>query len=1282
MCILSGFAVFCSTVVAADAAAESDNRGVFTVWKRRLDRTRPMISIRTLIPACFFSLFAVGLLTGAQTRIVAPVDPARAVVLRGHVHPKAQPQFDEGPADSALQIPYATLYLKPAAGLESFLAEQQNPSSANYHRWLTPDQFGERFGLSDVDIAKVKSWLQSQGLKVHDVARGRHWITFSGSAGEVGRAFRVQIHRYRINGEIHFANSAAPAVPAAFEDVVAGVEGLHDFIPQPLHVKAATVTDHPLNNAGRTHYIAPDDLAAIYNLTPLYNNGTDGTGQKVAVIGRASIDLADNRQFRKQFNLAPKDPQLVLIGPEPGTANDDVAEADTDLEWSGAVARNADILYVYSLSVITSAQYAVDENLASVMTYSYGSCELEVGTGFRAVAQQASAQGITWFVGTGDWGAATCDSNAPTPQATKGPTVSFPSTFPEVTAVGGSQFDDGSASDFWSRINTPNGASALGYIPERAWNDSSLTNSLSATGGGASGLYTKPFWQNGPGVPDDHARDVPDVSLAASPNHYGYIVYTSGHQVIYGGTSLSGPAWAGLAALLNQHLSTNAGAHSRLGNINPRLYRLAQTNPEVFHDITTGDNKVPCQQSSPGCVGGLVGFSAGAGYDQATGLGSVDANALVAKWNSGISSLTLLTASSPTVSINDTVQLIATVIGSTAATPNGTVTFVANDATLGSAPLTPSDTGATASLAVPAALVTYGNGTVTALYNGDDIYNSSSGTTTVSLKLPVTGAMVVPFVTPNPVYKNGTANNWIFVVSLTEKAGVAATLTGFTVGSSNALSLFSSKSIPANGTISVALEYMMLSPPVNNVFMFTGTDATGVIWTRQLSVPFLDTPGASLAPAMTLTSPLPSVQRNPQADPSCEWSQPLTVQEQGGFEVTLSSLTVGGISMSGQLQQLFGTQRLAPLGMLQGVMCFPGTTTPTTKSYILSGTSEIGTTVTTSLNTPLVAAPAAAASFAVTHPTMDTVNLVFTGGTPRWTVSISPANRTSGWLTVSPSSGSGDAQLTIETNTAGLSNGDYNAVVTIQAADSIPQSISIPVSFLVGGTSSTNIRGVQNAFSFGQGFAPGMAMSVYGSQLARSILVAPTNQFPLPLVLSGVSAAVNGISAPLYYISPGQINIQVPYETGAGPAVLTVNNNGQVASFPFSVVPAAPGLYASAINNSTGLPVTSAPQGGLLLLFVTGEGDVTPSLATGATPSSSIIDPSKLPHPRMPIEVTIGEVSADVLFAGIPSGVAGLTQIDFTVPAGAPTGPQPVVVTVGGVASPPIILNVTGATGM
>ncbi len=1225
--------------------------------------------------ACAVTLLLLATLLAAQDRITAPVDLRRTVVLKGHVHPKAQSQNDEGPVDPSMEISYATVLLKPAAPLETFLAEQQNHSSPDYHRWLTPEQFADRFGLTANDIAKVVSWLESYGLQVNHVARGRHWISFSGKAAQAQRAFHTEIHRYRRNGVAHFANAAEPSVPAALEGVVNGFDGLDDFGLQPMNIEAIATPDF---NSGGSHYLAPDDVATIYNIAPLYAAGFDGSGQNLVVIGQTAISLADIQTFRRRFNLPANDPRLVLFGPSPGIRSVDLPEADLDIEWAGAVARKATIIYVYSRSVSTSAQYAVDQNLAPVMTFSYGDCEPAASTVLRSIAQQASAQGITWLVSSGDSGAATCDRDTPTPQAAKGQTVSFPASIPEITAVGGTEFNETNGA-YWAAANTANGGSALSYIPEKAWNDSVLRNGLHATGGGASVLYPKPIWQTGPGVPDDKARDVPDVAFSASADHDGYEVTSAGVSHIFGGTSVGTPVFAGMVALLNQYLTSNGSqAQPGLGNINPTLYRLAQSTPDIFHDIVTGDNIVACAQGTADCVNGFLGFSTGPGYDLATGLGSVDAYRMVTEWTTGTSSTTTITASPNTFGLTDTVQLAATVTAASGkGTPTGTVTFLANDVSLGVVQV--DSTGGTAPVPVSAMLIAAGNGTVTALYSGDGVFESSAGSTPVTLNVPASGSLVVPSITPNPVYQSGTG--WPYSVTLTEKAGTATTLTGFTVnGVTQNLTFFTNTDIPANGKISDSLVGTVV-PPLDRVFRFTGRDASGQTWTTQMTVSFLASPAPVLAPTITLDSTPLNVQQNGQGDSACLWSHQLILQEQGGYLVELTKFLSGVDDLSDTIPQLFGTTRLAPFGRLQATICRSNVGSSRTRTYQITGISEIGGTVNATVSATFADAAATTTAFSVSPEAISipeggtaTMALNFAAGTPQWTVSIFPANRTTKWLTVSALSGTGSSQLEVRASAAGLSHGVYSAVLTIQSVNTIPQFINVPVTLVVGASSATAIKGVANAASFGQAFVPGMVMSVFGAGL--SPITQQTSQLPLPLTVKGVSVTVNGIAAPLYYISPGQLNVQVPYETGLGTATLGVNNNGQVASYSFPVSAAAPGIFAG--QGGALVPFATGKRGQVVLAFITGEGDVTPSLATGATPASGI-GVGGLPEPRQPLTVTVGGVQATVLFAGIPPGLVGVTQINFAVPADCPLGAQPVVVQVGEVDSAPANLNVTAA---
>jgi uncharacterized protein (TIGR03437 family) len=1222
-----------------------------------------------------------------ENRIAGPIDRSRMVLLKGNVHPRAQAQYDRGPVEPSFELGYVTLLLKPSpsqqAALEQLLAQQQDTSSPNYHQWLTPEQYAARFGLGPGDIAAIVSWLQSEGLKVNDVARGRHWITFTGTAGLIDSAFLTAIHRYNVEGETHFAAALEPSVPAALAGVVSGLQGLDDFYPRPMH-RFVPASGPAYNSSSGAHYLAPDDFATIYNLNPLYTAGIDGSGQRIAIIGDSDIDLADIQNFRRRFHLPANDPQVVLYGPDPGTNSDNLGEADLDLEWSGAVARNATIVYVYATSVNTAAQYAIDHNLAPVISFSFGGCEPSNSSAFRSIAQQASAQGITWLAASGDSGAAGCDSAFSSAQATKGLAVSFPASIPEITAVGGTMFNEGGGS-YWADTNGANLGSALSYIPETAWNESSTScppaGCLAASGGGASVLFSKPSWQTGPGVPNDNARYVPDVALSAA-GHDGYCGVTGGHNVAYSGTSAGSPSFAGIVALVNQ-----TQAQPGLGNINPALYRLAQSTTDVFHDIATGDNMVPCKASSPNCQNGSMGYKAGPGYDLVTGLGSVDAYQLVTEWNNpaGIT-VTTLTAGSTTVTVDGTLKLTATVRAAAgSATPSGTVSFNVADSSLGSAALTVTGGVATAIFTLSASQLPNGAGAVWAIYGGDASFSGSSASLIVTVGYPPGNSAVVPSISPNPVFANAYAQgtySWQCRVTLKETAGVSTTLTGFTInGQSQSLSkYFGSNNIPQSGALfSSAISVTARNAPATLTLGFTGFDAGGQTWSRQATA-------VLYGPSIVLSGAPSTVQQNQGADPSCQWSQQLYLQEQSGFGVQLTGFLAGSNDLGSQIQQYFGTTQLAPFGWLQASVCWSRNTAPQLETYEIDGTASNGSPVTATLSASLVA-PAATAAVPSVSPAavsmspagssqIANVALSFTGGAPQWTASLLLSGRTASWLQVSPLTGSGPAQLKLQASSTALVNGVYSATLVIQALNAIPQYIAVPVVLVVGASSTTSIGAVTNAASFQDTVAPGALATVWGSALAPA--TAQAGSLPLPLAMEGVSVTVNGVFAPLLYVSPGQMNIQIPYQTGAGTAVLGVDNNGQVASYSFQVAPAGPGIFPNAFIDPTGAAVTSASRGEILTLFITGDGDASPPITTGAPPPADT-PVSNLPAPRLPVTVTVGGVPAETPFPfiGIPTWSVGVTQINFTVPPDAPLGPQLVVVTTGGVASPPAALTVT-----
>jgi uncharacterized protein (TIGR03437 family) len=470
-------------------------------------------------------------------------------------------------------------------------------------------------------------------------------------------------------------------------------------------------------------------------------------------------------------------------------------------------------------------------------------------------------------------------------------------------------------------------------------------------------------------VPNDGVRHVPDLSLSSSASHVGYYVIANSSVSYFGGTSVAAPTMAGIVALLNQYVvSTGAQPQAGLGNINPALYRLAQSSSGVFHDITSGDNAQPCASGSPDCKNGLVGRYAGVGYDEATGLGSVDAYQLAHQWTTR----------------------------------------------------------------------------------------------------PAITSAVVPSIDRTPVFQqspDASGFKWKFTLTLTEEAGIGTTLTDFFMDGVSygpqIKTLFGTATIPPRGSISAGLGLKDVAVPKTVVFRFAGVDASGQAWSTEYSVPFK------------------------------------------------------------------GTQ-----------------------------------------------VPAA-------------------------------------------------------------------------------------------------VRGIGNAASGQQTFAPGMIISIYGNELSSGILSATA--FPLPGFLAGFQATINGVTAPIYYVSPGQVNLQIPYETQPGSATLTLWTAFDSTTYRFQVASAAPGIFTFADGSIN--PTRTATRGQTVTLFLTGEGQVTPTLATGTSPAAAT-PLAQLPRPRQSVSVTVGGVPAQTTFVGIPSGLVGVTQVNYTIPTTAPLGAQPVVVTIGTTSSPPANITV------
>jgi hypothetical protein len=787
-------------------------------------------------------------------RVTQPVDATNLVTLQGNTHPLARPEYDQGAAPDSLPMERMLLVLQRSAeqeaALRNLLDEQQIKSSPNYHMWLTPEQFGEQFGPVDADIQAVTDWLGSQGFQVSRVAAGRTVIEFSGTAGTVQQAFHTEIHKFVVNGEEYWANASDPQIPAALTPVVAGFASLNNFPRRPMIERAgafsrskATGEVKPLftvtSNGSYYYALGPTDFATIYNVLSLWqaSQAIDGTGQTIAIVGASNINIQDVRDFRNLFGLPANDPQIIVDGPDPGvTETAWEREADLDVEWAGAVAKGATIDLVVSESTEStfgddlSAAYIIDNNIAPVMSVSLSSCEAGLGAGgnafYNSLWEQGAAQGITIVVAAGDNGSAGCDYAEFQAAAAYGLAVNGTASTPFNVAVGGTDFNDVNTwSTYWSSTNnSATLSSALSYIPEMTWNDScsrsGVTSSCASAGsdtpagidlvagsGGASncvtststststsvtclGGYPKPAWQTGNGVPQDGARDLPDVSLFASNGFNGsfYVLceadalpagyiscdraYSNWYFLGVGGTSASAPAFAGIMALVNQKTG------ERQGNANYVLYPLAAKSGSsctssaamastanssscIFYDVVTGNNSVACMGGSPNCSNTTSGgygilevnpptnpspaWTTSAGYDLATGLGSVNAANLVKNWSSVSFAPTTTTLSLSTTPATNPITLthgqpvtvsIQVAPQSGAGTPTGDLALIAQTSnSQGNSPTTGigsfalskgSFTGATNML--PGG--TYG---VTAHYAGDGTYGASDSTPPVQV---------------------------------------------------------------------------------------------------------------------------------------------------------------------------------------------------------------------------------------------------------------------------------------------------------------------------------------------------------------------------------------------------------------------------------------------------------------------------------------------------------------------------------------------------------------------
>lgn len=663
-----------------------------------------------------------------------PADLSGLARLPGHVNRNARPQFDLGRAPDSLAIHgLEVVFAKTPAqqrAVEALIAAQQDPKSPQYHQWLTPAQYGARFGASEATVSAVGRWLAANGFTVAALPDNRSGLHFSGTKAQVETAFHTEIHLFEVDGRRHYANVSNPEVPAGLAAAITTIHGLHDFYPRST-VKARHLGKGPTPqityDGGQVNWVGPGDFAVMYNLGPLYSAGVNGKGVTIAITAQSEIKPTVANTFWAGVGIATP-PAINTISvpaadggtPVGETLDSNEEEAYLDTEVAGGLAPGATIDLVADQNASIAFQYMVQQNLGEVINISFSACESQItpadNTALDGVFATAAIQGQTVVVASDDAGVAGCEQNLFTQGtlATTGFAVSGIASSPHVLAVGGTDFDP-TQPQSWATSNAPGTlVNAQGHIPEMVWNDTcanplgakalgyttdALCNlatlggkpnpflQISGSGSGVSsctaydsttntcpgGGWPVPSWQSGvAGIAGLSGRAVPDVVSFAG----GWVICSYGNATcdpatqndedFVGGTSSSTPAVAAIVALLDQQMG-------KQGLINTELYQLAATEygtpaaPNtsnacsatlgttigascIFYNVTGGSNATPCTVasfsdagsapastcvSSSGSANGIMElngapqYTAGTGFNLATGLGSINATNLV-----------------------------------------------------------------------------------------------------------------------------------------------------------------------------------------------------------------------------------------------------------------------------------------------------------------------------------------------------------------------------------------------------------------------------------------------------------------------------------------------------------------------------------------------------------------------------------------------------------------------------------------------------------------------------
>jgi len=674
------------------------------------------------------------------------------------------------------------LLLQPSPARQQALAAElanlQNPASPQFHKWLTPSAFAESYSNSTEDLSAISAWLESRGLEVAALPAGRGWIEFSGTVAQVEQAFQTRVDAVVTPDGIRMLLDGGISVPATLAPLIRGLVSLDGVLsvpaltqPEPMAVSAAELAAQTTSPAlpARAAALTPQLLAHLLHFDTLPAAGITGKGQSIAIPARSNLNESDVASFRAAFGLPASPVKVLPNGIDPGLVPDRTADrAETTLaaSWAGAAAPSAQIVIVPTAT--TSATDGldlalaaiVDQRLANIVAVGYSTCEAALTPAhqafYSALYRQAAAEGISVIAATGDSGPSACHAPGSADPVESGYGVNALASTPWNTAAGVVSFDASS--------------------PERfsAWSPANVTDPAYASGGGSSKIYSAPAWQpipsdlpQGASSPEALNRLLPDLALPtaidsrndpqANPG-LAFCFDVSGPStqpskgctlVRAGGSSAGAALFAGIAALVDEK-------NGPQGNLAPNLYSLSNQSG-IFTDVEQGSARLACAPASPGCeADGQIGFAAATGYDQATGLGVVDAEALVSRWprpeamgtetanvNLSISPVEPNSTYNPSASVTFTVNVVP-ITGS--ATPTGSVTFIdgSEQQPLSLTPSTLNSSG-TATLTVEGVFGVGGN-EIVALYSGDANYApaNSAPPVNVNIQLSTTNLTVVP----------------------------------------------------------------------------------------------------------------------------------------------------------------------------------------------------------------------------------------------------------------------------------------------------------------------------------------------------------------------------------------------------------------------------------------------------------------------------------------------------------------------------------------------------------